>query len=243
MRLLPLPGVFQPLSDSWMLAERLEREPLGPRTRVLDLCTGSGLLAVLAARRGAREVVAIDVSRLAVIAARLNGRFNGVKVHAVQGDLFSPVRGQRFDLIVSNPPYLPSDTDELPRRGRSRAWEAGRHGRALIDRICAEVSGHLNPGGVLLLVHSSVCGERETVVALSERGLNTSVVARHRGPLGRRLRARAQWLRSQGLLPDPGSEELVVVRAQALPDKSVVRRGRARVTANAAEGGGHGISD
>jgi release factor glutamine methyltransferase len=200
-----------------MLADWLAHERLGPTTRVLDLCTGSGLLAVVAARHGAREVVAIDVSRLAVIAARLNGRFNGVKVHAVQGDLFSPVRGQRFDLIVSNPPYLPSDTDELPRRGRSRAWEAGRHGRALIDRICTEVTGHLNPSGVFLLVHSSVCGERETVGALCERGLNASVVARHRGLLGPRLRARAQWLRSRGLLPDAGSEELLVVRAQAAP--------------------------
>jgi release factor glutamine methyltransferase len=216
-----------------MLAQRLESEPLGPRTRVLDLCTGSGLLAVLAARRGAREVVAVDISRLAVVAARLNGSFNGVKVHGVQGDLFSAVRGERFDLIVSNPPYLPSETDALPRRGRSRAWEAGRQGRALIDRICAEVSGHLNPDGVLLLVHSSVCGEGETVRALSERGLNTSVVARHRGPLGPRLRARAQWLRSEGLLPDAGIEELVVVRAQAPHDEAAVRRGRAALTANA----------
>jgi release factor glutamine methyltransferase len=212
VRLLRFPGVFKPHSDSWLLAHHLAKEPLGASSRVVDLCTGSGLLAVVAAMRA--QVVAVDVSRRAVLATRLNARLNGVTLTAVRGDLFEPVGDARFDLIASNPPYLPSANGELPQRGLARAWEAGLLGRAYLDRICAQAPAHLNPNGVLLLVHSSVCGERETVAALSDRGLDTRVVARRPGPLGPRLRARQDWLRDRGLLAGDGREEILVIRAQ-----------------------------
>jgi len=216
MRLLPLPGVFQPPSDSYMLADRLRRERLGPGVSVLDLCTGSGHLAVVAALAGA-STVAIDVSRRAMLSVRLNAALNGVRVTARRGDLFGPVAGRRFDVIVSNPPYLPHPSEELPQRGLARAVDAGPRGRAFIDRICAEVGAHLTPGGVLLLVHSSVCGERETIDALSAQGLHAEVVFRHRGPLGPRLLARADWLRAQGLLLPGDEEDVIVVRAIGAP--------------------------
>src|SRR5918997_5568589 len=108
MRLARVPGVFQPRSDTWLLAAHL-RAQLRPGARVLDLCTGSGAIAVSAALAGAGEVTAIDVSRLAVLSARLNARLNGVRVRALRGDLLAPVTGERFDAIVSNPPYLPAE--------------------------------------------------------------------------------------------------------------------------------------
>lgn len=212
MRLLPLPGVFQPPSDSYMLADELRRERLGPGVTVLDLGTGSGHLAVVAALAGA-SAVAVDVSRRAVVSARLNGRLNGVRVTALRGDLFEPVAGRRFDVIVSNPPYLPHPDEALPRRGLRRAVDAGPRGRAFIDRICAQAGDHLRPGGVLLLVHSSVCGEGRTLGALAAAGLSAEVTARHRGPLGPRLQARVAWLRSQGMLLPADEEEVIVVRA------------------------------
>jgi release factor glutamine methyltransferase len=212
VRLLRLPGVFKPHSDSWLLAHHLTREPLSEGGHVLDLCTGSGLLAVVAAMRGV--VVAVDVSRRAVLATRLNAKLNGVTLTAIRGDLFEAVGDARFDLIVSNPPYLPSADGELPQRGLARAWEAGPLGRAYIDRICAQVPEHLNPDGVLLLVHSSVCGERETIAALSDGGLQTRVVARRLGALGPRLHSRQDWLRSRRLLTGDGREEILVIRAQ-----------------------------
>jgi release factor glutamine methyltransferase len=187
---------------------------LPERSSVLDLCTGSGLLAVTAATQRASRVVAVDVSRRAVISARLNANLNGVRVHAIRGDLFSPVGEEQFDLIVSNPPYLPSQGERLPRHGVARAWEAGPEGRAVIDRICKEAYAHLRPGGVLLLAHSSVCSEQATVGSLVRRGLRTTVVERHLGPLGPRLRARAGWLREQGLLGDDDREEILIFRAQ-----------------------------
>lgn len=213
MRLLPIPGVFKPHSDSLLLAGQLRDEPRLPGASVLDLCTGSGLLAIEAARRGAREVTAVDVSRRAVRAASMNARLNGVSIRALRGDLFAPLGGRRFDVIVSNPPYLPSERADLP-RGAARAWEGGLDGRALLDRICSEVGGHLTPDGVLLLLQSSLSAEDATTEALQRRGFELSVARRQRGPLGRRGRTRAPMLRERGLLAADDTEEIVILRAQ-----------------------------
>jgi release factor glutamine methyltransferase len=199
-----------------MLADQLRRERLGPGVGVLDLCTGSGHLAVVAALAGA-STVAIDVSRRAVFSVRLNALLNGVRVTALRGDLFEPVDGRRFGVIVSNPPYLPHPDEELPQRGLRRAIDAGPRGRAFLDPICAQVADRLAPRGVLLLVHSSMCGERETIDALSAHGLAAEVVFRHRGPLGPRLQARVDWLRAQGMLLPGDEEDVIIVRAQAPP--------------------------
>jgi release factor glutamine methyltransferase len=195
-----------------MLAEALRAEDLAG-ARVLDVCAGSGLLAVTAARAGA-QATAVDVSRRAVLCAALNARLNRVRIRALRGDLFAPVHGERFDAIVSNPPYLPAADDELPKHGPRRAWDAGRDGRAILDRLCAEAPAHLAPGGALLLVHSSLSDTEKTLAALNAEGLRTDIVARHRGALGPLLRARAPELEARGLLaPGERVEDVVIVRA------------------------------
>jgi release factor glutamine methyltransferase len=214
MRLFTLPGVFRPRSDSWMLARALAHEGLPAGARVLDVCTGSGVLAITAAQRGA-HATAVDVSRRAVLCARLNARLNGVRVRAVRGDLLAAVGGERFDAIVSNPPYLPGDP-ELPRSGAQRAWEGGHDGRALLDRLCEQAPRHLAPGGVLLVVHSSLCGTDSTLDLLRAQGLRADVAVRRHGALGPLLRARAAELETRDLLaPGEREEEVVVVRAAA----------------------------
>ncbi len=211
MRLVAVPGVFRPISDTWLLADALDREPLPPAARVLDLCSGSGALAVRAALAGRREVTAVDVSRRAVAAIRLNAAVNGVRVRARRGDLLAAVPGERFDAIVSNPPYVPAPTDALPTRGPERAWDAGRDGRALLDRICAAAPDHLRPGGVVLLVHSSLLGVERSLEALRAGGLEASVAAREHGPLGPLMNGRRAHLEAQGLLEPGAAEEVVVV--------------------------------
>lgn len=214
VRLLPLPGVFQPRSDSHMLAEHVRREALPRSARVLDLCTGSGLIAVSAALAHHAEAVAVDVSRRAVWATRLNAAINGVRVRAVRGDLFAPVGSEQFDLIASNPPYLPGPTASLPQRGPSRAWEGGVHGRAFIDRICDQAHDHLRPGGAVLLLQSSVCDVQATLTRLAGSGLEAEVAFTHRGPLGPILNARAAWLRRQGVLGADEQEDVVIIRGR-----------------------------
>jgi release factor glutamine methyltransferase len=191
-----------------MLTERIPQ-----RGCVLDLCTGSGLLAVLAAREHAAEVVAVDVSRRAVLTTRLNAKINGVAVTAIHGDLFAPLKARRFDLIVSNPPYLPTTNGRPGSHSSARAWDAGPSGRSYLDRICREAPAHLRRDGALLLVHSSVCDEDLTLGALHAAGLEPSVLERRRGPLGPRLSERVPWLRARGLVGDDGYEEMIVIRA------------------------------
>jgi release factor glutamine methyltransferase len=208
VRLVPIPGVFRPISDSWLLA-RVVREEVaraGRGSRVLDVCTGSGVVGVTAARAGA-DVTAIDVSCRAVAAAWLNARINRVRLRSRRGDLLEPVAGEDFDVIASNPPYVPAERDELPTAGPERAWDAGRDGRVLLDRLLAEAPSRLRPGGALLLVHSDLIGADETLARLREAGLEPDVAARERGPLGPLMRDRAR----RGLLPDDADEEEVLV--------------------------------
>lgn len=213
MRLVTLPGVFRPISDTWLLARALDAEALPAGARVLDLCSGSGALAIGAARRA--EVTAVDVSRRAVATIRLNAALNGVKVRAVRGDLLDAVPGERFDAIVSNPPYVPAPTDELPTRGSERAWDAGRDGRALLDRICERAPEHLTPGGVLLVVHSSLLGYDRTAQLLTARGLEVDLAAQERGPLGPLMSGRRAHLEAERLLaPGQEEEDVLVVRGR-----------------------------
>jgi release factor glutamine methyltransferase len=213
VRLVIPPGVFRPISDTWLLADALDREPLGPGARVLDLCAGSGALTIRAALRGEREVTAVDVSRRAVAAVRLNAALNRVRVRALRGDLFDAVAGERFDAIVSNPPYVPGA--DPPRRGLARAWDAGRDGRALLDRVCTGAAEHLLPGGRILVVHSTLIGLEPTVTALRGDGLEVEVVARERGPLGPLMAQRRAHLEARGMLaPGQSEEEVVVVRGR-----------------------------
>lgn len=214
VRLIVPPGVFSPPSDAFMLAQALR--PHAPGADVLDVCTGSGVLAVAAAGAGARRVTAVDVSRRAVFAARLNGRLNGHRIRTRRGDLFGAVAGERFDLIVSNPPYVPAAGDELPARGPGRALDAGRDGRLFVDRLLVEAPAHLRPGGVVLVVHSSVNGVDPSLERLRSAGLDADVAFRHRGPLGPVVTGRAPLLEQRGLLaPGQRDEDIVVIRGTA----------------------------
>lgn len=208
------PGVYAPQDDTWLLAEALRREGIGADTAVLDVGTGSGVLALVAARRGAAEVTAVDVAPLAVASAWLRTRFEGARVRVLRGDLLTPVADRDFDLIVANPPYVPA-AGRLAGRGRGVAWRAGADGRALLDRICAEAPPLLRPGGVLLLVHSGLCGVDRTLGQLAGAGLRADVADRRTIPFGPVLRKQAPWLEARGLIsPGEKKEELVVVRAE-----------------------------
>ncbi|MDN3026789.1 HemK2/MTQ2 family protein methyltransferase [Streptomyces sp. S.PB5] len=213
MNPLAPPGVYSPQADTALLAGALSEEPLPPGAEVLDVGTGSGALALEAARRGTR-VTGVDVSWRAVCAARLNARLAGLRVRVRYGDLFAPVQGRSFDLILSNPPYVPAPDGRRP----VRAWDAGGDGRLVLDRICREAPRLLRPGGVLLLVQSALSGPEETLGHLRAAGLEAGVTRRTLIPFGPVLRGREHWLREGGLLSAAEKkEELVVVRAELRP--------------------------
>ncbi|WP_432037389.1 HemK2/MTQ2 family protein methyltransferase [Streptomyces cucumeris] len=227
MTLMPPPGVYAPQHDTWLLIAALEREKLTGDTTVLDVGTGSGALALAAARRGAGKVTAVDVSALAVATAWVRARLEGLRIQVMRGDLLTPVADRHFDLIIANPPYVPSpDT----RGGRAVAWNAGVDGRALIDQICQDAPPLLRPGGVLLLVHSALCGVGGTLERLGRADAPAAVVDRRLIPFGPVLRERAAWLEAVGLIePDDEKEELVVIRAERTPRQRPEASGTSRM--------------
>ncbi|MEO3977799.1 HemK2/MTQ2 family protein methyltransferase [Streptomyces sp. CAU 1734] len=213
-RLLAPWTVYGPQEDTLLLARALDREIVAAGTAVLDMGTGTGALALAAAGRGAR-VTAVDTTYRAVLTARLNARLARLPVEVLHGDLFAPVAGRRFDLIVSNPPYVPAPGPGARPHGAAVAWDAGADGRLLLNRICRSAHTALRPGGVMLLVHSALCGVPPTLAALERSGLRADVADRSEVPFGPVLRSRRAWLRERGLIGvHEEKEELVIIRAE-----------------------------
>jgi ribosomal protein L3 glutamine methyltransferase len=124
---------------------------------VLDLCTGSGCLAILASRNFPNaQIDAVDISRDALeVAARNVGDYGlDGRVTLHRGDLFAPLRGKRYDLIISNPPYVDAEgMAALPRECRAEpklAFDGGPDGLDIVGRIVNEAARHLTPQGGLL---------------------------------------------------------------------------------------------
>jgi ribosomal protein L3 glutamine methyltransferase len=140
-----------------LLAGQLKPWRRAPVRRVLDLCTGSGCLAILAARAFAQaRVDASDVSAAALAVARRNVRKHRLekRIRLVRSDLFARLEGERYDLIVANPPYVSAAAlRRLPPEYRYEpglALAAGRDGLDLVARILAEAPAHLAKAGLLV---------------------------------------------------------------------------------------------
>ncbi|MEU4341868.1 HemK2/MTQ2 family protein methyltransferase [Nocardia sp. NPDC023852] len=218
MMLIRGPGVYRPQADTWLLAQAMARAALPQHAHVLDACTGTGALAIEAARAGAASVTAVDVSRRAVTSAWLNCRLRGISAELLHGDFADVLAGRTFDVVLANPPYVPSPRP-VPARGAARAWEAGSRGRAILDKLCALLPALLTARGMALLVHSVLCDADLTVNQLREGGLKAAIVARDTIVLGPVMQSKTRWLTESGLIhPGQQHEELVVVRADQ-PDR------------------------
>jgi release factor glutamine methyltransferase len=149
-----------------------------PEPRILDVGTGSGNLAVAVAHqhRTAR-ISAIDVSAAALAVATRNAARNGVaeRIRFLEGDLFGPLpSGERFEFILSNPPYVPSaEVDALAAGVRDHeprlALDGGPDGFRVFDRLIAEAPGYLDPGGHLIVEMGSA-QERQAAERLRRAG-------------------------------------------------------------------------
>ncbi len=169
--------VYEPAEDTILLVNCL-KHVVEEGDTVLDVGTGCGILAVVAAKR-AKNIVATDVNPYAVECAKLNSKANGVahKIDVRLGNLFQPVRKtERFDVIVFNAPYLPT----LPSEQRTwigRAWSGGPTGRQLIDRFISEAPRYLKKHGTILLVQSSLADIEKTLEKLHKAGFKATVSA------------------------------------------------------------------
>jgi release factor glutamine methyltransferase len=166
-------GVQPPKAGSRFFAEHLH---VDPGHRMLEIGAGLGLSAVLAARAGAR-VVATDVVPGAVDALRANAALNGVAIDARLGDCYEPVRGERFDLVCTNAPQMPTPPGRERDDAEAAADNGGADGWALIDRVIDGAAAHLVPGGRLVFSIFAFLGRKRAFAKLEARGFVPSVVA------------------------------------------------------------------
>lgn len=145
--------------------------------RVLEIGAGLGVAAVLAARAGAR-VVATDIVPGAVEAIRVNAALNGVSIDARLGDCYGPVAGERFDLVCTNAPQMPTPSGRDRDDPVAAADNGGVDGWELIDRVIAGAAGHLNPRGRLVFSIFGFLGPKKAFAKLEAQGFTPSIVAR-----------------------------------------------------------------
>ena len=150
------PAVLIPRHDTELLVEEALKRAV-PAGRILDIGAGSGCIAVaLAAKLPAAEIYGVEQSAVALAVAAENAQRNGVRLHLLAGSLFEPVSGEMFDLIVSNPPYIPSgDLPGLEPEVRDyeplAALDGGVDGLDFYRLIIPAAVDQLSPGGWLLV--------------------------------------------------------------------------------------------
>ena len=177
LKLAVTPAVLVPRPETELLVERALALRTQRTGKVVDLGTGSGAIALaLASERPGWQVTATDVSVEALAVARSNARSHGLdRVEFVTGNWLEPLHGRRFDLIVSNPPYIGADEPEMaspalrfePRGALTP--DGGGDALASLLAIIQSAPPHLEPGGWLLLEHGSAQAA-SVARALEERG-------------------------------------------------------------------------
>ncbi len=167
-------NVYVPAEDSYLLAENLEIEK---GQSVLEIGTGSGVVAMYASRLTDRITVT-DINFDACELARKNFEENNIEnIEILFGNLFEPVKNRKFDVILFNTPYLPTEEGEVLEDTINYAFDGGLNGRKVIDMFLNEVGNHLNDGGTVQLIQSSLSGNDETLTKLDELGFIAEIKA------------------------------------------------------------------
>lgn len=166
------PEVYDPAEDTLLLANNLTARK---DDKILEIGVGSGYVSLMASRN-AKIVVGTDLNIHAAKLAKLNAKLNNIpNVDFVFGDLFGPI-GERFDLIVINPPYLP-ETGGIEPRHIDLSWNGGKDGRRVIDKFLEDVPKYLDTNGRILMVQSSISDNNKTMKILVAQGFEVRIIA------------------------------------------------------------------
>ena len=170
---------YAPAEDSWLLARAIEKNALVVREKkCLDMGCGNGIQTAALLLHGAAHVTSVDVNEDALTQTRkiVEKYFpeNKKNVHYVSSFLFNSLNQKKFDFIVFNPPYVPSETIK---------WvevDGGKKGREIIDVFLDTLSDHLARGGVCFLLQTSLNSTYLTRKKCAEKGMKCRVVAREK---------------------------------------------------------------
>lgn len=176
IKILVMDNVYPPKYDSLLLGKQVP-EVVTKGNKVLDVGTGSGILALLAAVKGAK-VVATDIDKRSVQCAAYNARLNNLRIDARIGDLFDPVAGELFDIVVSNMSSLPTPPEEQHAEYISRNFDAGWDGRKYLDLLIDQAPNYLRRPGHLLLVHSNFANSERTEEKLRKLNFEVEIKSR-----------------------------------------------------------------
>ena len=160
-------NVYIPAEDSYLLADNLL---IKEGQSVLEIGTGSGIVAMYASKL-TDKITVTDINFDACQLAEKNFRDNGIEnIEILFGNLFEPVKDRKFDVILFNTPYLPTEDGEVLEDTINYAFDGGLNGRKVIDVFLNEVGNHLNDGGIVQLIQSSLSGNEETLDMLDKLG-------------------------------------------------------------------------
>ncbi len=209
-------GVQPPKAGSRFFCRHLS---VRPGEHVLELGAGLGLAAVLAAKTGA-VVIATDIVPAAITAVRANAALNGVAVDARLGDCYAPVAAERFDLVCSNPPQMPTPLGADREDAQAAADNGGVDGWALLDRIVAGAPEHLASRGRLVFTIFDFLGLKTALAKVEAAGLVPSVLARETQAFPRIGYERLEHLRAmdrEAVLPAgrPTTVERLMIEGRA----------------------------
>lgn len=147
-----LPRVYEPAEDSFLMIEAVLRE-VKRSDSILEIGTGSGIVSMFV--EDIAQFIATDISPQAVKCAKLNG------INVIRTDLFDGIKFKgKFDLIVFNPPYLPSEDQKTD---MDVLWDGGPSGREIINRFLDQVKNYLTEDGRILLLVSSLTGIEQVI--------------------------------------------------------------------------------
>ena len=167
-------NVYIPAEDSYLLADNLMIEK---NQSVLEIGTGSGIVAMYASRL-TDNITVTDINFDACQLAEKNFKANGIEnIEILFGNLFEPVKNRKFDVILFNTPYLPTEEGEVLEDTINYAFDGGLNGRKVIDLFLNEVKNHLNDGGIVQMIQSSLSGNDETLSKLDELGFIAEIAA------------------------------------------------------------------
>lgn len=164
--------VYIPSDDTFLLAENLE---IKEDQSVLEIGTGSGLVSIYASLL-TDNVTATDINYNALELAEKNFKLNNIDTIRLEfGDLFEPIKNEKFDVILFNTPYLPTDSNDIINDDLNYAFDGGLNGRNVIERFLNEAPNHLNDNGIIQMIQSSLSDTEKTLDTLDQLGFIAEV--------------------------------------------------------------------